>query len=127
MKKKPYIDCEFVGVHPFTRSLEKVHISYETIQLADIEELYKKAGDLFNREDDSLVTGKCIKDNKEVFFADLGIKITPSFNSHVVFIFDHLPGNDELLTCIHDMENIVMQRLDSFDPGILSSADKTCQ
>jgi len=92
-----------------------------------MEELYLEAGDLFKREDDTLMVGKCMKDEKEMFFADIGIKITPSYSSHVVFIFNRLPKNDEILTCIQDMEDIVTQRLDKFDPGILSSSGKTCQ
>ncbi len=127
MKKKPYIDCEFAGVHPFIESLEKVEIHYELMDVPEKDKLYKDAGELLNRETDTVFLGKCVKDGKEMFFTDIGINITPSYNSHVVFVFDHQPSKEEILVCVQDMEKIIMQRLDSFDPSILSSADKTQQ
>lgn len=114
MNNRPYIDHAFAGIKPFTESLEQAGITY-TILDDSPRSLLGEIPGILNPEDDTVKTGKCVKNGNDMFFAEFGIRITPGYRSHIVFIYDHVPERDELLVTVNDIEAIIMQRLDNVD------------
>ncbi len=114
---KPYLEHRFLGVRPFTDYLSDAGVAYALFDDPAIESLFSAKSELLNRGRDSIVIGACTDEGLGVYFAQFGIRITESFLSHVVFVFDHHPRPDELATAADDMEGLILQQLDGVDMG----------
>ncbi len=112
---KPYVDYKFLGVKPFTKSLDEAGVTYTIFSDPAANFLFTARADLFNRDEDVIEVGKCTNSDINVYFAQFGIKITPSFKSFIVFIFDHHPSIDEMSVTAAGIEEIIMRHLDGVD------------
>jgi hypothetical protein len=110
--EKPYVYFKFIGVKSFTALLNDVGVRYVLFDDEAVRHIYHARPDYFNASDDFISTGKCTQEDAGVYFAEFGIKITPSFRSHVVFIYDHHPTADEMLVSAEDIETLIQKNLD---------------
>jgi hypothetical protein len=110
--EKPYTLHKFIGVKPFAKLLDEAGVSHMIFDDEAVPRLFKERADYFNKEEDSITVGKCLQDGVDVYFAEFGIKITKSFLSHIVFIFDHHPTDEEMLATADDLEQLIQQHLD---------------
>ncbi|TAL37732.1 MAG: hypothetical protein EPN93_05465 [Spirochaetes bacterium] len=121
---KPYADYKFLGVKPFTKSLDEAGITYTLFADPAIDFLFTARAGLFNRDTDVIEVGKCTNSDLNVYFAQFGIRITPSYNSFIVFIFDHHPTLDEMVETATGIEELIMRHLDGVDVNdIVSKKD----
>ncbi len=109
---KPYTLYKFIGVKPFKKLLEEAGVTYLIFDDEAVPRLFKERADCFNEAEDSITVGKCLQDGVDVYFAEFGIKITKSFLSYIVFIFDHHPTVEEMLATADDLEPLIQQHLD---------------
>jgi len=109
---KPYVDYRFIGVKPFTALLDEAGVGFVLFDNAAVRHLHESKPDYFNAAEDTITVGKSTQEGAEVYFAEFGIKITPSFRSYVVFIYDHHPSDDEMLVSADDIETLVHKSLD---------------
>ncbi len=114
---RPYLASRFIGVKPFTSLLEGASVEYLIFDDGSESALFQKRPDHFRPGDDAVRVGKCLQEGVEVYFAEYGIRITPSFRSHLVFLFDHHPTFEELLAAADDLEGLVEEGLAGVDPG----------
>ncbi len=115
---KSYIDYQFLGVHSFVESLKNAGVEHRIFD-EDYREVYEKLSGNVTRED-SVTTGILIRDEQGVFFTEFGIKLTKSYSSYIVFIFNHHPVLDEILSIAGELETIVSEHLDNIDLSIFS-------
>jgi hypothetical protein len=108
----PYAYYKFIGVKSFTKLLDDSGVKYVLFDDESIPRLFMERPDHLKAGEDTIVVGKCVQDNMDVYFAEFGIKITPSYRSYIVFIYDHHPVADELLVTVDDMEPLVNRSLD---------------
>ncbi|TFH41111.1 MAG: hypothetical protein E4G96_06180 [Chrysiogenales bacterium] len=116
-EKKPYLHGKLIGVRPFTDLLDHAGVGYVLFDDGAASRLYEERPDHFHPGDDAIRVGKCVQDDAGVYFAEFGIRITPSFRSHIVFIFDHHPLADEILIAADDLDGLVAEGLEGVDPG----------
>ncbi|HSV95933.1 MAG TPA: hypothetical protein VLM75_03250 [Spirochaetota bacterium] len=114
---KPYIEHRFLGVRSFIDYLSEAGVSYTLFDDPAIENLFAEKCDILNRGRDSVLIGACTDEGLGFYFAQFGIRITESFTSHIVFVFDHHPRPDELAETAVDMEPLVLRHLDGVDIG----------
>ncbi len=110
--EKPYTLHKFIGVKPFKKLLEEAGVTYLIFDDEAATRLFKERADYFKAAEDSITVGKCLQDGVDVYFAEFGIKITKSFLSYIVFIFDHHPTVEEMLATADDLEQLIQQHLD---------------
>ncbi len=110
--EKPYSLYKFIGVKPFKQLLEEAGITYLLFEDEAVPRLFKERAEHFNESEDTITVGKCLQDGVDVYFAEFGIKITRSFLSYIVFIFDHHPAYGEMLVTADDLEPLIQQHLD---------------
>ena len=115
--KKPYIYYRFIGVKPFTALLDDAGVRYVLFDDEAVRHLYHTRPDYFNEADDSISVGKCTQEKAEAYFAEFGIRITASFRSHIVFIYDHPPTADEILVSAEDIETLIRENLEGVNLG----------
>jgi hypothetical protein len=115
--KKPYVSYKFIGVKPFTNALDEANIRYVLFDDESPGRIFHDLTDYFNPGEDSISIGRCIQENADAYFAEFGIKITPSYRSYLVFIYDHHPSVDEMLISATDIESIIQEYLDGVDMG----------
>jgi hypothetical protein len=111
-EKKPYAYYKFIGVKPFTKLLDDSGIGYILFEDEAVRRLYEARPDYFNPADDTITVGKCIQDGVEVYFAEFGIKITKSYRSFIIFIYDHHPTFDDLGVSAADIDRLIQQQLE---------------
>ncbi len=116
-EKKPYAYYKFIGVRPFTKLLEESGVGYVVFEDSAVPRLYESRPDYFNPADDTITVGRCTQDGAEVYFAEFGIKITKSFRSHIIFIYDHHPTLDDMEVSAADIDPLIQQHLDGVDLG----------
>ena len=122
MTNKPYADYKFVGIKPFIQSLEDADVEYILFpQDRGAENLFNNRPDYFHRGEDSIIVGKCLSGGLEIYFAEFGMKITKSYRSYIVFIYDHHPTSNDILLTADDIERLVAERLDSMQPEDITS------
>jgi hypothetical protein len=114
-EQKPYVYYKFIGVKPFTKLLEESGIGYVLFEDPAVRHLYETRSDYFNPADDAIAVGKCTQEGVEVYFAEFGIKITKSFRSYIVFIFDHHPAIGDMEVSASDIDQLVQRNLESVD------------
>ncbi|MBP7734622.1 MAG: hypothetical protein KA369_01490 [Spirochaetes bacterium] len=110
--EKPYTLYKFIGVKPFKKLLEEAGVTHLIFDDEAVPRLFKERADYFNEAEDSIAVGKCLQDGVDVYFAEFGIKITKSFLSYIVFIFDHHPTVEEMLATADDLEQLIQQHLE---------------
>ena len=111
--EKPYIYFKFLGIHSFISTLVDSNTEHRLFEEKH-DDLFAKHEGILN-PGDSIRTGILLKDGHSVFFAELGIRITKSYNSYFVFIFDHHPTVKDLDTIVDDLEALVNANLESLD------------
>ncbi len=112
-KDKPYSLYKFIGVKPFKKLLEESGVTYMLFDDdAAVPIIFRERAEYFNRDEDSIAVGKCLQDGVDVYFAEFGLKITKSFLSYIVFIFDHHPTTEDMLATADDLEPLVQEHLD---------------
>lgn len=110
--EKPYVDYKFIGVKPFTALLDQAGIGFVLFEDVEVRHLYESKPGYFNAAEDTISVGKSTQEGAEVYFAEFGIKITPSFRSYIVFIYDHHPTADDMLVSADDIEALLQENLD---------------
>jgi len=113
--EKPYVHYKFIGVKPFRKLLNESGIRYVDFEDRSVDVLFEKKPDHFKRSEDTISVGKCLQEGADVYFAEFGIKITKSFCSYIVFIFDHHPTVDDMLVTADDIEPHIQAGLDGID------------
>lgn len=111
--KKPYIYFKFLGIHSFISTLIDSNTEHRIFDESH-DELFTKHEGILN-QGDSIKTGILLKEGHSMFFTELGIRITKSYNSYFVFIFDHHPTDADLDIIIDDLEALVNANLESLD------------
>ena len=119
MTDTPYIYYKFLGISSFIKTLDDSNTPY-TIYDDNYDELFSKYSGLLNKGD-SLITGILSRDGQHVFFTEIGIKITKSYASYFVYIFNHHPTEDEIDFIINGLESLVDENLNSIDPSDIAS------
>lgn len=110
---KPYIYFKFLGIHSFISTLVDSNTEH-TLFDENYDELFIRHEGILN-QGDCMRTGILLKDGHNVFFTELGIRITKSYNSYFVFIFDHHPTTADLDVIVDDLEALVNANLESLD------------
>jgi hypothetical protein len=108
---KPYIEHTFTGLSSFTETLDRMLVSYRTINLKDVDELFETENQILTRGKDVLTFGECAGYGITLYFMDFGLLLTKTIISHMVFIFDHMPSSEELRLTTRDMEHLTLERL----------------
>lgn len=117
---KPYINFRFLGVNSFFAVLENSKNEYRVFE-DDYSSLYRDYSDLLN-EEDSIISGIITQEGGNIFFTELGLKITKSYMSYFVFIFDHHPVIEDMVFILQKLEDIINSSLDGVDiSGIAES------
>lgn len=112
---EPYIYFKFLGIHSFISTLDNSGTAYRLFE-DNFSYLFSKYEGILNSED-TVKTGILTRDGQEVFFAELGIRITKSFTSYFVYIFDHHPSMDDIDAVIRGLEKLINENLDNIDPS----------
>ncbi len=120
MGSSPYIYSKFLGINSFIKTLNDSDTEY-TVFDDSFDELYRKYEGLLNR-DDTLKTGILSRDGQHVFFAEIGIRITRSYSSYFIYIFDHHPKFDDIDFIINGLENLISESVDNIDPSSIAPA-----
>ncbi len=117
MEKKSYADYKILGIHSFVDTLEKSGAEFSLFD----EDYSSDFTDIIN-SGDTITTGFLSKEGHTAYFAEFGIKITQSYNSYIVFIFDHHPVKDEIQGIVDELESIISANLDEVDISEISAA-----
>lgn len=112
---KPYTLYKFIGVKPFKQLLEEAGVTYLLFEDEAVPRLFTERAEYFKESEDSIVVGKCLQDGVDVYFAEFGIRITKSFLSYIVFIFDHHPTAEDMLATADDLEPLIQEHLEGVD------------
>jgi hypothetical protein len=113
--EKPYVHYKFIGVKPFTALLDEAGVRFVLFEDPAVRRLYEARPDYFNAAEDAISVGKSAQEGAEVYFAEFGIKITPSFRSYIVFIYDHHPTEDDILASADEIEALIQKNLDGLN------------
>ncbi len=115
MAKTPYVYYKFLGIHSFISTLDNSGTEYTLFDDEFLDVFSKHNGII--KEEDTIISGILTREGQQVFFAELGIKITKSFISYFVFIFDHHPTTDDVESIILGLEDLINNNLDNVDPS----------
>lgn len=110
-----YIYFKFLGIHSFLSTLDGSGTEYRLFK-DDFSSLFNRHEGILNSED-TVTTGILNREGQQVYFAELGIKITKSFRSYFVYIFDHHPTVNDIDSIVLGLENLINQNLDNVDPS----------
>jgi len=119
---KPFIDFRFLGVNSFFTILENSKSEYRVFE-DDYSTLFMDYKDVLNVED-TIVSGIITQDGQHLFFTELGLKITRSYRSHFVFIFDHHPVQGDIAYILQKLEDIINSSLEGVDISAIAEAIK---
>lgn len=111
----PYIYYKFLGINSFIKTLNDSNTDY-TLFDEQYEELYGRYQGILTRED-TIRSGLLTRDNQHVFFIEIGIKITKSYSSYFVYIFDHHPVFEDFEFIIRGLESLVNDNVEKIDPS----------
>jgi hypothetical protein len=101
------------------KTLDDSDTSY-TVYDDNYNKLFSKYKSILGKGD-TLKTGVLSRDGQHVFFTEVGIKITKSYTSYFVYIFNHHPTEDEVEFIVNGLESIVDENLNSIDPSDIAS------
>lgn len=116
----PYIYFKFLGIHSFISTLDNSATEY-TLFEDDFSELFTRHENIL-KEEDSITTGILTREGHQVFFAELGIKITKSFRSYFVFIFNRHPTLEDMDAVVLGLEDLISENLDKIDPSEITKS-----
>lgn len=119
MTGTPYIYFKFLGINPFVKTLEDSGTEY-TLFDDRYDELFNKYDGILNRED-TLRTGILTREGQHVFFTEVGIKITKSYSSYFIYIFDHHPVAADVEFIINGLESLINENIDKIDPSEIAA------
>ncbi|MCL1865270.1 MAG: hypothetical protein FWF73_05605 [Spirochaetes bacterium] len=102
------------------KMLDDSETSY-TVYDDNYDKLFSKYEGILGKED-SLKTGVLSRDGQHLFFTEIGVKITKSYTSYFVYIFDHHPTEAEIEFIVGSLESIVDENLNNIDPSEIASA-----
>lgn len=119
---KPYMDFKFLGINSFFTILENSKNEYRVFE-DDYSSLYRDYKDLLN-EDDTIISGILTQEGEHLFFTEIGLKITKSYMSYFVFIFDHHPVIDDIVFIFKELEDIINSSLDGIDISAIAESMK---
>ena len=120
--EKPYIDFRFLGVNSFFTILENSKSEYRVFE-DDYSSLFTDFSDILNFED-SITSGIIIQDGQHLFFTEIGLKITTTYRSHFVFIFDHHPLSADIEFILQKLEDIINSSLEGVDISAIAESIK---
>lgn len=115
---EPYIYYKFLGINSFIKTLDDSNTDY-TVFDDQYEELFRKYNSILTR-DDTIKAGLLTRDEQHVFFIEIGIKITKSYSSYFVYIFDHHPVFTDFEYIIKGLESLVNDNVDKINPSELA-------
>lgn len=115
MTSSPYIYSKFLGVNSFIKTLNDSDTEY-TVFDDSFDDLFEKYQGLINR-DDTLKTGVLSRDGQHIFFVEVGIRITKSYSSYFIYIFDRHPKTEDIDYIINSLETLINENLDKIDPS----------
>ncbi len=116
---KAYLDYKFMGVQSFIESLDEAKAEYRLFDQDDFRSLFDNNPDLLT-EDDTIKNGFVIRDDTGLYFTEFGLKITKSYHSYIVFIFNHHPSPDDLQLVVQELTTLVEKHLDGVDIEAIS-------
>lgn len=119
MTANPYIYFKFLGINSFIKTLDDSDTEY-TLYDEKYEDLYNKYSAILSKED-TLRTGILSREGQHVFFTEVGIKITKSYSSYFIYIFDHHPINDDVEFIINGLETLINENIDRLDPSEIAA------
>jgi len=119
MTATPYIYFKFLGINSFIKTLNDSDTEY-TIFDEKYEELFSKYAAILSKED-TLRTGILSREGQHVFFTEVGIKITKSYSSYFIYIFDHHPVADDVEFIINGLESLINENIDRIDPSEIAA------
>lgn len=119
MTATPYIYFKFLGINSFIKTLDDSDTEY-TLFDEKYEDLFNKYAVILNKED-TIRTGILSRDGQHVFFTEVGIKITKSYSSYFIYIFDHHPVNDDVEFIINGLESLINENIDRIDPSEIAA------
>lgn len=119
---KPYMDFKFLGINSFLTILENSKNEYRVFE-DDYSSLYWDYKDLLN-ENDTIISGILSQEGEHLFFTEIGLKITKSYMSYFVFIFDHHPVIDDIVFIFQELEDIINSSLDGIDISAIAESMK---
>jgi len=114
----PYIFFKFLGINSFIGTLKDSNTNF-TLFKDDFSPVFEKYSEILNKED-TIATGILSKDDQNLFFAELGIKITKSYTAYFVYIFDHHPTVEDMNLLVEGLEDLVNENLENIDPSELA-------
>jgi len=112
---RPYIDYRFLGIKSFISALEEAGGEYRIFETDDYSVLYDDGGGMLKSGDDTVMSGVLLKDGRNLFFTEFGIKITKSYRAYFIFIFDHHPLPADLKVITDGLEELVLKNLEGVD------------
>ncbi len=119
---KPYIDFRFLGVNSFFTILENSKSEYRIFE-DDYSSLFMDYKDLLNAED-TIISGIITQEGQHFFFTEIGLKITTTYRSHFVFIFDHHPLSADIAFILQKLEDIINSSLEGVDISAIAESIK---
>jgi len=120
MAATPYIYTKFLGINSFIKTLDDSNTEY-TLFDDKYEKLFTKYDFILGKED-TLKTGILSRDGQHVFFTEVGIKITKSYASYFIYVFDHHPVEADIEFIINGLEALVNENIDKIDPSEIANA-----
>jgi len=119
MTATPYIYFKFLGINSFIKTLDDSDTEY-TLFDEKYENLFNKYAAILSKED-TIRTGILSREGQHVFFTEVGIKITKSYSSYFIYIFDHHPVNDDVEFIINGLESLINENIDRIDPSEIAA------
>ena len=114
MESSLYIHYRFLGLRSFPEILDESGTPYHIFE-DDLTPLYAHRSTILKEEEDSVITGVIRKQGEEAFFGEFALKITPSFRTHIVFIFDHHPTLEDMNEIVDILPDLVSRELENVD------------
>lgn len=119
MTDTPYVYFKFLGINSFIKTLDASGTEY-TLFDDTYESLFDKYSVILNKED-TLKTGILSREGQHIFFTEVGIKITKSYSSYFIYIFDHHPVEDDIEFLITGLETLINENIDKIDPSEIAA------
>jgi len=115
-----YIYFKFLGVHSFLGALEKSAAEYILFK-DDFSSLYSRHREII-AHDDTITAGMITGEGQQVYFTEVGIRITKSYRSFFVYFFDHHPTLDDMNCIVLGLETVIQENLNTVDPSEITGA-----
>ena len=113
LNDKPYVDFMFLGMKSFIEQLDQAGTEYTILEDKNTDLLIEEKRDVFNKDTDTIKTGRASRGDKDYHFIEFGLKITPNIISYIVFLFYDLPSLDDMRAAADDIEPLVKEYLDA--------------